>query len=389
MYATYTTTYEQPTTQQSYNNNFYESKGHTNSSNFGGSSIMSNDSIKTIKATTRTVGIGAWILLGTVVLGAYHMCSDGDFSFLMTLSSMCSAFGMIMLCLQVATSQSFAGISLKSLQLQAGTFFFRFLSTLFHDGYLPLDSSGDFIYRFAEFSALAAACGGLYMAYAKFNRTYEKEKDSFGNFGPTGGDRMVGTLGEGIVFKCDKDGTLNTEYLEEILVDNFNANYEQFPRVMWTFGYGNGQKKSLQETVAKGTAFEIFLWYYPGTCADGYCAGRDPANDAETCMADAKEAARDVKVPVPRAKELVRLQETLHTHWGTALNKKMIKVWLADIIKQLTGHKRNASPSNAPPSGGVSKLNLATVDAWFQNIMDKDVDIFVDNRYSTIVHWTF
>jgi len=191
MYATYTTTYEQPTTQQSYNNNFYESKGHTNSSNFGGSSIMSNDSIKTIKATTRTVGIGAWILLGTVVLGAYHMCSDGDFSFLMTLSSMCSAFGMIMLCLQVATSQSFAGISLKSLQLQAGTFFFRFLSTLFHDGYLPLDSSGDFIYRFAEFSALAAACGGLYMAYAKFNRTYEKEKDSFGNFGPTGGDRSI------------------------------------------------------------------------------------------------------------------------------------------------------------------------------------------------------
>jgi len=143
------------------------------------------------KGTSAKVGAGSWMLLGTVVLGAYHICSDGDFSFLMTLSSMCSAFGMLMLCLQIVVSQSFSGISLKSLQLQAGTFLFRFLSTLFHEGYLPLDASGDFIYRGAEFISLAATSYLLYLAYTTLNRTYEEEKDSFGNFGPTGGDRSI------------------------------------------------------------------------------------------------------------------------------------------------------------------------------------------------------
>jgi len=155
--------------------------------NFG----MSNNSIKSHKQTSVNFGIGSWMLLGTAVLGAYHLVSDKDFSFLMTLSSMCGAFGMVMLGLQIATSQSFKGISLKSLQLQACAFFFRFLSTFFHEGYLPLDASGDFVYRTAEFVSLGAACAGLYMAYNKFYFTYEPERDTFGNFGPTGGDRSA------------------------------------------------------------------------------------------------------------------------------------------------------------------------------------------------------
>merc|ERR1719446_797646 len=110
----------------------------------------------------------------------------------MTLSSMCSAFGMIMLCVQLLTSQSFSGISIKSLQLQFCTFFFRFISTLFYEGYLPLDSSGDFVYRFAEFASVAAGAFTLYMAYhSSFSRSYDASKDSFGSFGPTGGDRSI------------------------------------------------------------------------------------------------------------------------------------------------------------------------------------------------------
>jgi len=150
---------------------------------------MSNDSIKQAKDHTNNMSIASWMVLATTVLGTYHLCSDGDFSFLMTLSSMCSAFGMTMLCLQFAASRSLEGISLKTLQLQAATFLFRFIATFWHEGYLPLDSSGDVIYRLAEFASLSASLIALYMAYNSFFYTYEPEKDSFGSFGPTGGDR--------------------------------------------------------------------------------------------------------------------------------------------------------------------------------------------------------
>jgi len=154
-----------------------------------GDMSMSNSSIKSQKNESRNIGIAAWLVLATTVLGAYHLFSDGDFSFLMTLSSMCSAFGMIMLCLQIATSQSLSGISLKSLQITALTTFFRFISTFFHEGYLPLDSSGDFIYRLAEFVALAGSAACLFMAYKTVAFTHDESKDNFGSFGPFGGDR--------------------------------------------------------------------------------------------------------------------------------------------------------------------------------------------------------
>jgi len=150
---------------------------------------MSNDSIKQAKDHARNMGIGAWMVLATTVLAAYHLFSDGDFSFLMTLSSMCSAFGMMMLCFQFTSARSLEGISLKTVQLQMMTFLFRFFATLWHEGYLPLDSSGDVIYRLAECVSLGASCIALYMAYSSFFFTYDGEKDSFGNFGPTGGDR--------------------------------------------------------------------------------------------------------------------------------------------------------------------------------------------------------
>jgi hypothetical protein len=145
---------------------------------------MSNDSIKSHSKQMRNMGVASWMCLGTVVLGTYHVFSDGDFSFLMTLSSLAQAFGMVMLCIQLASAQSAKGISMKSMQLHAATFFFRFLATFFHEGYLPLDSSGDFVYRFAEFVGLGAAGAAIFLAYSQWPHTIEFGNDSFGEVGP-------------------------------------------------------------------------------------------------------------------------------------------------------------------------------------------------------------
>ena len=149
---------------------------------------MTYDSINSLKKQD-TLPAGTWMALVTCSLCAYHLGSDGDFSFLMTLSSICSAFGMVMLCMQFLNAKSVAGISLKTLQLHSLAFFCRFVSTLFHEGYLPLDKSGDFIYRGAELVSVAACAFALYMAYRCYCYTYEAGEDNFGDFGPTCGDR--------------------------------------------------------------------------------------------------------------------------------------------------------------------------------------------------------
>lgn len=117
----------------------------------------------------------------TVVLAVYHLFSDGDFSFLMTLGSMCSAFGMLMLLAKTLMSKSCAGISLKSLQLYSVVFFFRLLSIIWHEGYLPFDRSGDFIYQFFEFCSLGMCLVNIVLICGKYKETYRAGDDTFGN----------------------------------------------------------------------------------------------------------------------------------------------------------------------------------------------------------------
>ncbi len=49
------------------------------------------------------------------------------------------AFAFVILVFKIWSSQSAAGVSLKTLQLYAMVFFFRLVSILVYDGYLPFD----------------------------------------------------------------------------------------------------------------------------------------------------------------------------------------------------------------------------------------------------------
>lgn len=119
--------------------------------------------------------------LVTLVFAVYHLFSDGDFSFLMTLGSMCSAFGMTMLLIKTLNAKSCAGISLKSLQLYTIVFFFRLLSIIWHEGYLPFDRSGDYVYQFVEFFSLMMCLINIFLIVGKYGETYHASNDAFGN----------------------------------------------------------------------------------------------------------------------------------------------------------------------------------------------------------------
>mmetsp|Transcript_17789 Transcript_17789/g.36221 ORF Transcript_17789/g.36221 Transcript_17789/m.36221 type:complete len:362 (-) Transcript_17789:112-1197(-) len=113
-------------------------------------------------------------------LFVYFVLSGGDFSFLMTYGAMARMFGFGILNVKTFKSQRATGISVKSLQLYCLVFFFRLTSIIRHEGYLPYDKSGDWLYHFIEIMALIFTASALWGCMGPFKQTYQQDQDKFG-----------------------------------------------------------------------------------------------------------------------------------------------------------------------------------------------------------------
>lgn len=116
-----------------------------------------------------------------LVLFVYHMFSDGDFSFLLTLGAIVRLFGFIILMIKFQTQRNCAGISLKTLELYALVFAARLSSILFYEGYLPYDSSGDWLYQLVEILALVCTISAI-ASVLLMEDSYVPSEDGFGNY---------------------------------------------------------------------------------------------------------------------------------------------------------------------------------------------------------------
>ena len=112
---------------------------------------------------------------------SYHVFSDGDFSFLLTFGSFVRAFAFGILIFKAFSQKSVAGLSLKTLQLYSVVFFLRLYSVLNFQGYLPFDSSGDWLYSFLEMSAFVMSLVCMYLVMFQFKSTYDINKVVFVN----------------------------------------------------------------------------------------------------------------------------------------------------------------------------------------------------------------
>jgi len=121
-----------------------------------------------------------WAGFFTVSLFVYFLMSGKDFSFLMTYGAMSRMFGFGILNLKTWKSQRATGVSVKTLQLYSIVFFVRLTSIVRHEGYLPYDKSGDWLYHFIEIMALVFSASALYGCMVPFKATYQSECDRFG-----------------------------------------------------------------------------------------------------------------------------------------------------------------------------------------------------------------
>merc|ERR1719343_2021119 len=116
------------------------------------------------------------------------------------MSAIVQCLGITFLCMQVLSSGKSTGISAGSLILDALAIGFRLSSTLWLDGYLPVDKSGDYIYQATDVCCLFLLVWLLYYVLKVKGETYQASEDSFRVL-PT----VIISLGFAAVLHADMD----------------------------------------------------------------------------------------------------------------------------------------------------------------------------------------
>jgi len=121
------------------------------------------------------------VAYGVFALGAgavWHLVADGAFSSILTLSVMVQCLAVVLLALQVVYTGSASGISAKALSLDALAVCCRLSSTVWLNGYLPVDASGDHIFQIIDICSLGVIAWLLHQVLVVKHHTYQAEEDS-------------------------------------------------------------------------------------------------------------------------------------------------------------------------------------------------------------------
>lgn len=122
--------------------------------------------------------VAAYVVFGGLALAVYHFVAAGEFSAVLTLSVIMQCLAMALLALQSVSSGHATGISARALQLEALSLVCRLSSTLWLNGYLPVDASGDHIYQLVDICTLGLTLWLLRRVLIVQRQTYEATDDS-------------------------------------------------------------------------------------------------------------------------------------------------------------------------------------------------------------------
>lgn len=121
------------------------------------------------------VAYGVFILSAGAI---WHLVADGAFSALLTLSVMVQCLAVTLLVLQVVSTNSASGVSAKALSLEILALCCRLSSTLWLNGYLPVDATGDHVFQVIDICSLGMLVWLLCQVLVVKRHTYQAEEDS-------------------------------------------------------------------------------------------------------------------------------------------------------------------------------------------------------------------
>jgi len=171
---------------------------------------------KSLALASLNQNVFIWLGFFTASLFVYFLLSGGDFSFLMTYGAMSRMFGFGILNVKTFKSQRSTGVSIKTLQLYTLVFLFRLASILRHEGYLPYDKSGDWLYHIIEILGLIFTSSALYATMVPYNRTYQKDLDTFGEMHVPEGFGAIYLAVPVFLLACVVHPNLNADFMSDM-----------------------------------------------------------------------------------------------------------------------------------------------------------------------------
>jgi len=140
--------------------------------------MMAACSAQKVCKTPQSQLFGAYGFFALCAGAVWHLVADGEFSAILTMSVMVQCLSLVLLALQMASTGSASGISSRALTLDALAICFRLSSTLWLNGYLPVDASGDHIFQAIDVCSLCVIGWLLYQVLVVRRHTYQAEEDS-------------------------------------------------------------------------------------------------------------------------------------------------------------------------------------------------------------------
>merc|ERR1719240_2257984 len=122
--------------------------------------------------------LSGYALLVCGVVIARRVLENVGFSSILTLGAAFQCLGFYTLLIKVERAKSVAGISSKTIHLYAAVLFLRLGSTCIYSGYLPVDSSGDFLYQLLDIVSLFLVLQLIKCMDHTYPSTYQEAEDS-------------------------------------------------------------------------------------------------------------------------------------------------------------------------------------------------------------------
>jgi len=120
----------------------------------------------------------AWGGFTTFVMTVFWFLSSGHLSFLLTLSSLVSMFSFLLVAMAIVRSGSVAGISLKMMECYVAIFAFRLCCIIPFVEYLPIDTTGDWLYHIGEVAGLVISVFIVCCCRFWYKSTYDPNTDT-------------------------------------------------------------------------------------------------------------------------------------------------------------------------------------------------------------------
>eukprot|EP00929_Paragymnodinium_shiwhaense_P028748 TRINITY_DN165_c0_g1_i1.p1 TRINITY_DN165_c0_g1~~TRINITY_DN165_c0_g1_i1.p1 ORF type:complete len:338 (+),score=73.41 TRINITY_DN165_c0_g1_i1:22-1035(+) len=109
----------------------------------------------------------------------YHLVMSDALSAVLTVADMLQCLGVGLLCAQVLSSGSVTGVSARAVLVHAIGICCRLSSTMWLQGYLPVDESGDWFYQAVDITALLMELWLLREVLVVRKDSYQEEADTF------------------------------------------------------------------------------------------------------------------------------------------------------------------------------------------------------------------